>query len=258
MMFLLLLVLISFISSGVLSDEIEFISGMKGGSVTLLTGVAEVQRDDLILWTFENKDNLIAEIHKQVKYVYHGKEHFMLEQKTGSLSIINITPEHSGVYELTAISGGRTLYKRFGVTVNTLEMNAAYLPVPVIRRDSSQCASSSSSSSNCSLLCSVVNASHVTLSWYRGNSLLSSISVSDLSISLSLPLEVEHQDKNIYSCVINNPIRNQTQHLDVSRLCHTCEDSVSCCGPNEAVIRLVVSALVGVATVAAVIYDFRS
>ncbi|KAI2645637.1 Titin [Labeo rohita] len=164
---------------------------MEGDSVTLQTDATEMCDDEDILWYFGAEKSFVAKINRECKT--------------------------SSTYDnITDISGAKLTSKTFNASVY------ARLPVPVISSNSSQC--SSSLHQNCSLVCSVVNVSHVSLSWYKGNSLLSSISVSDLSISLSLPLEVEYQDKNTYSCVINNPISNKTSHLDISELCQTCAD----------------------------------
>ncbi|XP_050957650.1 uncharacterized protein LOC127158637, partial [Labeo rohita] len=235
-----------------LTVNAKYVSVTTGNSVTLNSGLTEIMDDNEILWRFGNKDNFIAEINKQAgRFAVHDdvldgrfRDRLKLDNQTGSLTITNITTEHEGVYELR---NKRTSSFPFVLTV------FARLPVPVISSNSSQC---SSSSSNCSLLCSVVNVSDVTLSWYKGNSLLSSISVSDLSISLSLPLEIERVDDS-YSCVVAYSFTNQTTHLN-TELCHTCSDSVHCCGSTEAVIRLVLSALVGVATVILLVYDIRS
>ncbi|XP_067254915.1 CD48 antigen-like isoform X2 [Chanodichthys erythropterus] len=211
------------------SDGLKSVSVTEGDSVTLNIDVTELQRNDQILWMFGPRETRIAELYKQNIDMFKSNETFgdrlQIDSQTGSLTIRNIRSEHTGLYKLQILSDRGTSYQRFNVTVH------APLPIPIITSNSSNCSSSSSSSSSrssvsrCSLLCSAVNVSHVTLSWYKGNSLLSSISVSDLSISLSIHLEVEYKDKNTYSCVINNPIRNQTKHLDnITHLCHTCED----------------------------------
>ncbi|XP_052445341.1 natural killer cell receptor 2B4-like [Carassius gibelio] len=209
-------------------DAVESVSVTEGDSVTLDSGLNDIMDEDLILWRFGYNKTLIAEISalEDSTAVFDDvlderfRDRLKLDLQTGSLIITNITEEHAGLYTLQS----NTVRKNFTLTVYAF---SAHLPVPVISSNTSQCSSSSSSSSqqNCSLVCSVVNVGHVTLSWYKGNSLLSSISVSDLSISLSLPLEVEYQEKNSYSCVINNPIKNQTTHLDISKLCHTCSVS---------------------------------
>ncbi|XP_067236827.1 uncharacterized protein [Chanodichthys erythropterus] len=226
----------------------ESVSVMEGNSVTLYTDAAEIQIDDLILWTFGPHDILIAKINRQNNksrfYDENAEGRFRdrlkLDHQTGSLTIINSRTTDSGLYKVTS--------SRTRITLNTFNLSVyPHLPISFI---------SNSSVSRCVLLCSsAVNVSHVTLSWVKGSSLLSSISVSDLSISVSLPLEVEYQDRNTYSCVINDPIRNQTQHLNITQLCHTCADCTHC---GFTVIRLVHLALVGVAIVAVLFYELRS
>uniref|UniRef100_A0A8C1RCT7 Ig-like domain-containing protein n=1 Tax=Cyprinus carpio TaxID=7962 RepID=A0A8C1RCT7_CYPCA len=210
------------------TNEIQSVSVMEGDSVTLNADDIEKDEEDHIQWKFGAEMSQIALINskKQIFFTYNDtdgrfRDRLKLDDQTGSLTITNITTEHTGLYELQ-ITAVTLSSKTFSVSVY------ARLSVPVISSNSSQCSSSSSSSSsssqqNCSLVCSVVNVGHVTLSWYKGNSLLSSISVSDLSISLSLPLEVEYQDKNTYSCVLNNSISNQTRHsINITQLCPTC------------------------------------
>ncbi|XP_052445387.1 SLAM family member 9-like [Carassius gibelio] len=187
-----------------------------------------MMNDDLILWKFGSENTSVAEINVMAGSITvfddvldeRFRDRLKLDHQTGSLTITNTRTEHTGLYQLQII---RNVSKSFNLTVY------ARLSVPDITRDCSSSSSSSSSSSqqNCSLLCSVLNVGHVTLSWYKGNSLLSSISVSDLSISLSLPLEVEYQEKNSYSCVLNNPITNQTTHLNITQLCHTCSGTAA-------------------------------
>ncbi|XP_056614543.1 uncharacterized protein LOC130429782 [Triplophysa dalaica] len=231
----------------------ESVSVTEGDSVTLSVDITEVK--DRIYWKFGAQDVVIAEINavNNNKSLYEDRADGRFRDRlkldhTGSLIITNITNTHSGLYKVINTNTEKQL-NIFNITVY------ARLPVPVISRDSSQ----NSSSSNCCVLCSVMNVSHnVSLSWYKGMSLLSSISVSDFNIRLSLPLEVEYQDTNTYRCVINNLITNLTQHLNINQLCHKCSVLYCCCGFTEAVIRLVISALVCVATVAVLVYDVRS
>nr|XP_021325352.1 natural killer cell receptor 2B4-like [Danio rerio] len=207
-----------------------------------------MKSNDLIMWRFGN--NLLAKINRKdnKRETFNGPngsftDRLKLDSQTSSLTIKNSRISDSGLYNITT-SSSNTLLNTFNLTVYV----PAHLPAPVI--------SNSSSVQYCSVVCSVVNVSAVSLSWYKGNSVLSSISVSDLSISLSLPLEIDCLDDS-YSCVVKNPISNQTQHLDI-QVCQFCEDCICCCGFAEAVIRLALAAVVGVATVAVLVYDVTS
>ncbi|KAI2646557.1 CD48 antigen [Labeo rohita] len=212
--------------AGVFGDSNEIQSVTEGDSVILHPGVTEILKADLIMWNLGTNGPLIAKLNRLTNEssinddVLDGRfrDRLKLDQQTGSLTITNIKITESGLYQVTISSKTKTKY-RYSVTVY------------------------------------VVNVSDVSLSWYKGNSLWSNISVSDHNNSLSLRLECLDDS---YSCVVNNPISNQTKYVNITQLCQPCSDCVFCCYASEAITRLTISVLVGVATVVVVVYDITS
>ncbi|XP_073717514.1 uncharacterized protein [Misgurnus anguillicaudatus] len=211
-------VLLLLFKKGVFDEEIQeqrnvdvTLSVMEGVTVTLESAVTEIQ-GEMVLWIFQEytpiakmiTESSIITLNDGDNGMFRGK--LQMNNQTGSLTIRDIRTEHSGLYLLE--------FHGLGVTSRKFQVTVTPLPVPVISKNSSL-----SSSSKCVLLCSSVNMRDLSLSWYKGNSLLSSISVSDLNISLSLHLVVEYQDTNTYRCVLNNTITNQTQHLNITDVC---------------------------------------
>ncbi|XP_026115409.1 uncharacterized protein LOC113093992 [Carassius auratus] len=223
---------------GAETDEIKTISVKTGDSVVLHTGVCEINREKQILWLFgaEDPDTLIAEIYKlsiSIYDTYEGlKDRLQMDQQTGSLTIRNITTSHSGLYT-AQIMNSMTTFKRFSVMVYDGGFSSA-------------------------VMCSAENGPEVSLSWFKGRERLNQTSSPDLSVTLSLPLEIKDRNNDVFHCVAANPVSNKTTQFSFQEHCPLNTDSSHSCGFTEAVIRLVISALVGVATVAMLFYDVRS
>ncbi|XP_050951529.1 uncharacterized protein LOC127154166 [Labeo rohita] len=125
------------------ADKIKPVSVMEGGSVTLNTGV-KVQKDNLMLWKFgrATKGCVYNPLHhvpcksdvtdiakidgetREVSLDAGDSEMFnnrlKMSKLTGSLTIIDARPEHSGFYMLQISNNTGTKYRRFNVTVNAV------------------------------------------------------------------------------------------------------------------------------------------
>ncbi|XP_048027936.1 uncharacterized protein LOC125256211 isoform X2 [Megalobrama amblycephala] len=232
---------------GAFGDTDE-ISVWEGDSVTLNSDLTEM-KDYVIQWRFGN--TLIAEINVTVDRitVYDDvldgrfRDRLKLDKQTGSLTITNTTTEHAGDYRL--------------------EINESVKPVTVKEGDS------------VTLNSDIIEMKDDDLiRWWFGN-------------ENTLIAEINKQVDRItvYDDVLDGRFRdrlkldNQTGSLTITNTrTEYAGDyvlitgakrslkafrvsvyvSVHCCGPTEAVIRLVLSALVGVATVILLVYDIRS
>ncbi|KAL6466552.1 hypothetical protein MHYP_G00243560 [Metynnis hypsauchen] len=199
-------------------EEVVRLQELEGNTVTIHTELTGVQSDAHILWFYRSENTdikiVISQIIRGEIITDYDSEKFrdrlQLNRTSGSLTIRNISREDSGVYKLQIITGISSVWS-FSVDV--------YAPVskPVIGNQAEK--RSASLRESCSPLCSVENGKDVSLSWYEGKERISSISSSDSSERLYLPLNKTNPDCSTYTCVAANPVSTQTTQLNITELC---------------------------------------
>uniref|UniRef100_A0A8C1PTJ1 Immunoglobulin domain-containing protein n=1 Tax=Cyprinus carpio TaxID=7962 RepID=A0A8C1PTJ1_CYPCA len=112
--------------------DVKSVSVLVGDSVTLQTGLTDIQRDAVIQWRFDHQKSPVAEINRTagIFNTYDGadgrfRDRLQLDHQTGSLIIKNMRITHSGLYEADIIrtSSKHTIHKTFNVTVSGESIN---------------------------------------------------------------------------------------------------------------------------------------
>ncbi len=105
------------------TDAVESVSVTEGDSVSLNSGLTEIQKRDVITWTFVYPENKIAVINREDGNVSTSegdaagfRDRLELNNQTGSLTITNTRTTDSGNYTVIINGAKQTIY-RFNVTV---------------------------------------------------------------------------------------------------------------------------------------------
>ncbi|XP_059396754.1 SLAM family member 5-like isoform X2 [Carassius carassius] len=223
-------------------DEVKTV--MEGDVLTLHTGATQLHKNTETLW-FYKSDSLatrIAQMNKKNGFTDYenklaGRLH--LDQESGSLTIWNIRCSDSGVYEVSLTNGLNISERKIRVDVY------GSLKQPEETEDF------------CSVFCSVKNDRDVSISWYKGSEIVNQNSNPDLSINLSLSLDLHYNDSETYRCTAVNPVSNKSVRLHKKEICSPQEDCLDNCGVSEALVRLVLSGLVGIAAVLFLVEHLR-
>ncbi|XDV46495.1 hypothetical protein PO909_014382, partial [Leuciscus waleckii] len=204
------------------TDDIETVQVKEGGFLNLHPGLHDLNGDVQILWTFESgrQSTRVAQMYQGKIYTHYDKRltgRVQLDRDTGILTISDIRTNESGLYKAVIIVNTHISGWRYKVDVY------APVSVPAIRSSSAVIVHTSTASEDfCSVLCSVRNDRDLSISWYKGK---------------------------IYSCMTANPVSNKSVRLHMKEICTRHEDCLDHCCGAEALIRLVLSGLVGIATV---------
>jgi len=106
---------ISVCCSGVFGvDAVKSVSVTEGESVSLNTDT-EIQKDELILWRTGHNNSLIAKIKGNI--LERFRDRLTLDEKTGSLTILNTRTTDSGLYKVTSSTRSETPLNIFNLTI---------------------------------------------------------------------------------------------------------------------------------------------
>ncbi|XDV23984.1 hypothetical protein PO909_028307 [Leuciscus waleckii] len=240
------------------TDGVKTVPVMEGDSVTLHTDVTEIPKYHLIQWIFENI--VISSIDKtsKVKAIKkHNTKPFLnkleVDHETGSLKIRSIRTEQCGIYILQMTSSTHTI-----LCADT----DAVKSVSVMKEDSVTLHTDLTDIYDEILWMFEYEDSLIA----AFNRIAQNVSIYDDVLDGRFRDRLKLDDQT-GSLTITNTTTEHTglYHLEIISSRHTLHKSfivnvcrVHCCGSTEAVIRLVVSAVVGVATVILLVYDIRS
>lgn len=187
---------------------------LEGNNVTLDPGIEKLQKDHTLKWT-QGPDfdgTLIAQWKDSETFIHDAfKDVLQLNERTGALTINRITKDLAGFYCVQNLWGTDPHIRR-----KYFIMVYEHVPIPHI---SSAPTNLTQSDGICSISCSVRNAPEVLLSWYQGKQKIVEISDSDISVNLTLPLQIQSQPEANYTCRAANPVSNATAVLNSTEWC---------------------------------------
>ncbi|XP_067243794.1 uncharacterized protein [Chanodichthys erythropterus] len=274
---------------GGVDDAVEMIL-MEGDSVTLNSDLTEIKDDDQIQWMFGN--TLIAEIYKRddrftvYDDVLDGRfrDKLKLDDQTGSLTITDTKTEHNGDYKMQTNS----TRKRFSLTVTEFVGFLSVTEGDSVTLDSGLTEMKDDDQIQWmfgNTLIAEINKEFNRFTVYddvldgrfrdrlKLDNQTGSLTITNTTMKhtgvykqksntvnhhLFLAVYGPYNDDFHFNFKCQTTLQITAWEISLKAFRVSVSDSVHCCGPTEAVIRLVLSALVGVATAIILVYDIRS
>ncbi|XP_041839269.1 SLAM family member 5-like isoform X2 [Melanotaenia boesemani] len=186
------------------------INVLEGNNITLDSGLQELEKDHNVMWT-QGQDFAGDQIAQWKDFIVTISESYKgilkMDPTTGDLVFLRVTKSLTGFYCVKIWKGSEPhVLRQYLLTVYET------VSVPNITAEPT-------SDGTCYVSCSVENGPDVTLTWYQGEKQISQTSNNNISISPTLLLEINRENKSSYTCEANNPVSTETTSINSTQLC---------------------------------------